>query len=828
MEVFLVLFFIIFIVILFIRLGSISELVEKTNRNIEKNNKQIKELRELVEQMKSADLVEKTDMVWEKNEQIETPEIVVNPVNEVISDPIQEETTYANLSADQTSPLENEEIKQEIEQPIEVLSEDPFVEKEVVEEKTSSKETIRKPKVEKKTIDYERFIGENLFGKIGILVFILGVGFFVKYAIDQNWINETMRTVLGFGVGLALFGVGHKLREKYHTFSSLLVGGCFAVFYITDAIAYHYYNLYGHYVGLAIIIVSTILMVLLSILYDRRELAVIALVGGFLAPFIIHGDSKNIVSLLIYILILDLGMFVLAMYKRWGELPVLTYMFTLVIVIIAIAQDYDSKSLLIFSTIYYFVFLLPVFYILKFQKTENMSKVLISMIILNNFTYFALGCSLLNSLYPNQDYVISPHAIFCIFLALVNVGISFWMFKVGHDFLKKVSIALAVVFVTLFVPMQFSGSPICLVWSAEMVVLLWLFIHSKMHIYEYGSLALFALTLLVTCFSAFDYDETGRLFANQTFISNLFVSVSFLAMALLMEKYKASMEIAKVLHFNVFNPLFYILSVITCYTSIMLELERIEDIGICWASIALLTSALVGLVCFLFRFRFKYEEHIKLYSVLMSLPVLFFTINILKFYGKDTFIFTGGMKSPNLQFFLLLLTAVLGILCMIVVAREHYKKELADSDHYIICGKKVDKAHYKNEPIIKKFTILLNILAMIELVALIRLISLQMGFTSFRPIFSVVMALIGFAQMCLGMKLHMKVLRIISLVTFGIVLGKLLLFDLWSMPSLGKIIVFVLLGLILLILSFLYQKLKVVLFEDEIKKEDTESSEPIS
>ena len=76
------------------------------------------------------------------------------------------------------------------------------------------------------------------------------------------------------------------------------------------------------------------------------------------------------------------------------------------------------------------------------------------------------------------------------------------------------------------------------------------------------------------------------------------------------------------------------------------------------------------------------------------------------------------------------------------------------------------------------------------------------------------------------MKLHMKIMRIISLVTFGIVLGKLLFFDLWSMPSLGKIIVFVLLGLILLILSFLYQKLRVVLFEDEIEKENTESSDP--
>ena len=51
---------------------------------------------------------------------------------------------------------------------------------------------------QKKQVNYEKFIGENLFGKIGILIFVIGVGFFVKYAIDKNWINETFRTVLGF------------------------------------------------------------------------------------------------------------------------------------------------------------------------------------------------------------------------------------------------------------------------------------------------------------------------------------------------------------------------------------------------------------------------------------------------------------------------------------------------------------------------------------------------------------------------------------------------------------------------------------------------------
>ena len=59
----------------------------------------------------------------------------------------------------------------------------------------------------------------------------------------------------------------------------------------------------------------------------------------------------------------------------------------------------------------------------------------------------------------------------------------------------------------------------------------------------------------------------------------------------------------------------------------------------------------------------------------------------------------------------------------------------------------------------------------------------------------------------------------ISLSTFGIVLLKLVFDDLWAMPTIGKIIVFIILGLILLILSFLYQKLKDVLFkndEDEV------------
>ena len=149
----------------------------------------------------------------------------------------------------------------------------------MAENNVTSEIPVVTPSVRKqKKVNYEKFIGENLFGKIGIFVFVIGVGFFVKYAIDKDWINETLRTVLGFLTGSALLVVAERLQKKYRTFSSLLAGGAFAVFYLTVAIAFHFYHLFPQTVAFIILIVITLFMSILSVLYDRRELAIISLV----------------------------------------------------------------------------------------------------------------------------------------------------------------------------------------------------------------------------------------------------------------------------------------------------------------------------------------------------------------------------------------------------------------------------------------------------------------------------------------------------------------------------------------------------------------------
>ena len=120
---------------------------------------------------------------------------------------------------------------------------------------------------------------------ICILILVIGMGLFVKYAIDKNWINEVLRTVLGFVVGGGLLLISQKLEKIYRAFSSLLAGGAFAIFYVTVAMAYHYYGLFSQATAFVILVVLTILMFVLSLYKKWGELPIVSFVASYLILF---------------------------------------------------------------------------------------------------------------------------------------------------------------------------------------------------------------------------------------------------------------------------------------------------------------------------------------------------------------------------------------------------------------------------------------------------------------------------------------------------------------------------------------------------------------
>lgn len=676
------------------------------------------------------------------------------------------------------------------------------IQKEIIEnipvEDTTQKESLMPPVTvtpvipkPKKHMNYEKFIGENLFGKIGILIFVIGVGFFVKYAIDKNWINETFRTVLGFLTGVALLFVAERLQKKYRTFSSLLAGGAFAVFYLTVAIAFHYYHIFSQTVAFIILIAITVFMSVLSVIYDRRELAIMALVGGFLAPFIVSSGEGSYQVLFTYVSILNLGMFGLSIYKKWSELPIISFVFTCLIMASFLLLNYSSRStiisghLLMFATLFYFIFLLPVFSILRGEKIQAMSRGLVFVIITNNFVYLLSGILFLR----NMGLSFKASGLLSLFIALVNLGLVLWLWKSRKDykFLVHTTLGLVLTFVSITIPIQLDGNYITLLWASEMVLLLWLYVQSKIRVYEYAAKILVGLTFvsyLMDVYSVmFEHHSLSTIFLNSSFATSLFVGLATGAFALLMEYYHQFFSTARRLKYSFWNPLMLIISVAILYYTFMMEFSLYFEGATRSRAMFLFTAVSISSVCYTFRKRFPITKHLTSYILAIGANVLVYIINI----WGDQRIWT----SPPVV--LPWLTAAF------VIANLYYVARL----YYTIIGIK------------PRFTIYINILATLIWVTMVRSFLWQVGVDEFSAGLSLSLSIAGFVQMGLGMRLHQKVLRMVSLATFGIVLLKLVFDDLWAMPTIGKIIVFIILGLILLILSFLYQKLKDVLFKND-------------
>ena len=742
----------------------------------------------ITDETPTTDKTEETENTTEDEqpEPQETPETIEVPIvhNEdirpsTIEIPIQE-------TKDKTPEVE-EETPETIEEPVEEEQEEPAMameEEEEIEEYATSE------------TNFEKYIGENLFGKIGILIFIIGIGFFVKYAIDQNWINETARTLMGYAVGAGMLVLAERLHKRYHTFSSLLAGGAFGIYYLITAIAFHYYALFSHTIAFVILCATTIFMSAVSVLYDRKELAVTALVGGFIAPFIISTDSSSIISLQIYITILNIGMFCLAMYKKWAILPMVSFAFTYIILwgTTALGSFSDSEAgttyptLFAFATLFYVIFLLPVVFILRTQYGENTRLGLLGIITANSFMYLIYGDFLLQHFEASSDTT----AYLAFFIAAVNLAIHLYLrFRVeGQDTLRNLMLGLAVTFASMGVPILFSAANVLMVWAAESVLLLWLFTKEKNRIYELASAVLLLLTLGALAYyrttDAFIHDTGDSLFFNGAFFVTTFVSIAYYVVAVIMQFNKELFSDTKrLIAYTPCNAIAYALGFSILFLAFRdnfhfhLEQPISEYASLLTANIMLLGGALI------LRKRFEISENKLAYEISLYLAGILFAMTVWNYTDPEG----------------LLLRWLMALVTIAYMA-------------YCMRGQLLVTSNQRN------LHIEYSIISTLMWLTLTRLLLITFNEVNFSTAFSLSLGIAAFILMCIGMRYHSKEIRIVSLAEFGIVIGKLILNDVWAMPALGKIIVFISLGAILLILSFLYQKLKDALFNEKEQEQE--------
>lgn len=696
-----------------------------------------------------------------------------------------------------------------------------------------------KPGFFERNPDLEKFIGERLVTFIGIAILFTGIAFFVKYAIDKNWINEIGRTAIGILCGGVLIGVAHRLRKSYTTFSSVLAGGGVAVLYFAVSYAFQVYHLFSQSVTLGILVAITSFTVLLSIAYNRKELAILAIVGGFASPLMVKTGEGNFTVLCIYMLILDVGMLVLAFYKKWNVVSILAFVFTILFFVGSLNNDIGKNGhahdgiAMLFATLFYFTFFAMNIVNNLIAKRKFEAYEIISMLT-NTGLYYGAGYFLLGRM--DLQHITG---IFTLLVAAFNAVFAFGLFRRQEvdKTLIYFLIGIVITFVSLAAPVQLSGNHITLFWAAEAVLLLWLYKKSELKVIKVFSSMLNAVLVLSVLYNWMNVyllagPEPTTALMNKGFITTMGAVLSLVATAFLLDKSKEEYVFGSWLTSD-YRKLISTTALIVLFTGGLFELVRqLIEQGYYAQGIIVVASTYVLLFVIaawyniaIFRMEFlRITLRIILFGMmLMSILIphvalvavrdayLLGTENsllpfLLHYVHTAALLFTGFMLLRNIFADSSIPKPVRNTYLWVFTIVGVYVLS-AELDHLLVMA-------YTDSPISPLWS-------MNEVRA-----NINSGLAfSHKVGFPIIWGICSFALMFVGMKRKNRQVRIISLALFFITVVKLILLGVYGESQTGKIIAFILCGVILLLVSFMYQKLKKIILDDHTAPDLTKQNE---
>jgi uncharacterized membrane protein len=229
----------------------------------------------------------------------------------------------------------------------------------------------------------ETNIGLTLVNHIGVVTLVLGIAFFFKWAVDNQWIGPAGRVILGVIAGLAALGVADLLwRKGQRVFAQGVTAIGLGILYLAVYAAFGYYQLIPQSLAFTFMVSTTVLAVALALRYASVAMAMLGLVGGYLTPIVLSTGEDHPWFLFSYVLLLNVAALVLARMRAWRPLEILSLAATVVIYWGWFAQQFKPEKQLVatfFALIYYALFsealLQPLFLVAQILATAAISQI---------------------------------------------------------------------------------------------------------------------------------------------------------------------------------------------------------------------------------------------------------------------------------------------------------------------------------------------------------------------------------------------------------------------------------------------------------------------
>jgi uncharacterized membrane protein len=301
------------------------------------------------------------------------------------------------------------------------------------------KAVVTKPVKKKPEFDFEKALSQWL-PRVFMFILLLGVLWGLKVGMDNNFITNPVRIVMGYvGTGILYFFGMKYYGKKNKVFGLTLLGGFIALGILTTFAAHHLYGYFSFIVAFIVGVAYIAAGLWLSEKTKSETLTIFSAIAGFLLPFLLEGQSATSIQFCAYILILFLSLFYVSLrqkHKISFYISFLLFHFTLVTYGVLSGETGDEP--IIVGTVLIQHLLLLAFYL----KGKIERHVFTEALIYSNFV-FALGW--IKVLEYNQEII-----VFGLF-ATLYVALAAFSFAKKDDVLLGVFSAVAVLAVSAFI-----------------------------------------------------------------------------------------------------------------------------------------------------------------------------------------------------------------------------------------------------------------------------------------------------------------------------------------------------------------------------------------
>ncbi len=322
-------------------------------------------------------------------------------------------------------------------------------------------------------VSVEFAIASQWLLRVGIVLLVVGIGFFLKYSIEHGFIAPIGRVGLSTLAGLGMLVAGTRLLGgKYHLMGQGLLGGGIATLYFSAFAAANFYKLIDTNVAFGVMIAITALAGGISVRFHSVLVAVLGIIGGYGTPVMLSTGVVNFVGLFGYMLVLGLGVLFIGAKKHWPLLSYLSLVGNYGLVFASLG-DYQTKyfwEVMPFLIAFFVLFSTMVFlYNLLNRTKSNLLDVLV--LFGNAGVFFSTSFWLIEKSFPRE------------WVAAVSLGLAvFYIAHVYYCLVRRVLdrelmlsfTALSSFFVAITIPLLLSREWITTSWAIQAFVMLWI------------------------------------------------------------------------------------------------------------------------------------------------------------------------------------------------------------------------------------------------------------------------------------------------------------------------------------------------------------------